>query len=126
MAAVVQISLLEPVVATVDYVKRVRQIRVAAVLIVVPVLVTVSHAVRKLAPATAARSKMYAATVVMMLNATGMTVSDGVRPSKNERRAKRWRGSTTHSNIHSNVGVLRFRSQQPARKIWVALLSQVQ
>ncbi len=62
LAAAVLFSLLELVVATMDHVKRVSQIRLAAVLTTVPVLASVSHADRKFAPATAARSKMYAAT----------------------------------------------------------------
>ncbi len=79
-AAAVLISLLEPVVTTMNHVTRSSQIRVAAVLITVPALATVSHVVpMKLASAIAARWKMYAATMKMMLNATRMTVSNSIR-----------------------------------------------
>ncbi len=62
-----------------NHVTRVSQIRVAAVLIKVSELATVSHVFpTKLAPAIAARWKVYAATMVMMLNATWMTVSDSI------------------------------------------------
>ncbi len=60
-----------------NHVTTVSRIRasVAAVLITVPALVTVSH----VASAIAARWKVYAATMVMMLKATQMTVSDSIR-----------------------------------------------
>jgi hypothetical protein len=79
LAAVVLISLLEPEVTKMNHVTRVSQIRVAAALIKFWALATVSHVVpMELTPAIA-RWKVYAATMVMMLNATRMTVSDSIR-----------------------------------------------
>jgi hypothetical protein len=77
LAAVVLISFLEPEVT--NHATRVSQIRVAAALIKFWALATVSHVVpMELTPAIA-RWKVYAATMVMMLNATRMTVSDSIR-----------------------------------------------